>query len=149
MTALGGIVATVLVGGLVVAAPASAAPSKVLIGACTSSSSTRTSDPYSHTFFMRRYCQTATAPVYTSTDYHQLKGTLNGGNDWFLCYVIGYLNSGPYGSSNYWYYTHGDSYDSSVGAHNSWGFVGSGWLDALDANITSGMPQCTFDTVPL
>ena len=97
---------------------------------------------------MRRYCPTATAPVYDSSDYtFYLKGTLNGGNDWFLCYVVGRLNSGPYGTSNFWYYTHGDSYSSP--AHNSWGFVGSGFLNALDADITNGMPQCTFVSVPL
>ncbi|GAA1300961.1 hypothetical protein Psi02_27980 [Planotetraspora silvatica] len=142
--------AAVLAGGLVVAVPASAAPSTALIGACTSSSTARTSDPYSHTFSMRRYCPTANAPVHSSAFYDSnfaSKGTLNAGNDWFLCYVIGSPTSGTYGSSNYWYYTHGDTYSSP--AHNSWGFVGSGWINALDANITVGMPQCTFTFVPM
>jgi len=152
MTALGAIMATGLVGGLVAAAPAFAAPSKVLVGACTSSSSARTPDAYGHVFRMRRYCPTATTGVYTATGGASSvawKGTLNGGNDWFLCYVIDRGGAGPYGSSDYWFYTHGDSYDPSIGAHNSWGFVGGGSLNALDENIIIGMPKCEFNTVPL
>jgi hypothetical protein len=120
-------------------------------GVCAAGSfSPQQRDPYNHTFNAKATCDnTNPAPIYATTHVGLEKGELRTGRSWFVCWELGDVNSvGGFGSTSYWYYTHGDVYFPGAGAHNSWGFVPGSFIDTSDAANGLAGKRCNFTSVP-